>query len=93
MGAKVGDPKERGYFGTGAIPGETIADRYRVVRELGAGGMGQVVVAEHLELEKNFALKLIRPDRWDASLEARFRREARALARVSSPRVAQVTDF
>ncbi|MCC6874711.1 MAG: serine/threonine protein kinase [Sandaracinaceae bacterium] len=83
----------RRFFGPGAREGEVIAGRYRVVREIGAGGMGQVVEVEHLELEKRFALKLIRPDRWDTTLEARFRREAKALARVVSPRVAQVTDF
>lgn len=93
MGEDGAEARSRSYFGSGAAPGEVIAGRYRVVRELGAGGMGQVVEAEHVELEKSFALKLIRPDRWDATLEARFRREARALARVSTPRVAQVTDF
>ncbi|MGE0787243.1 MAG: serine/threonine-protein kinase [Sandaracinaceae bacterium] len=81
------------HFGGGVQPGHVIAGRYVVMRELGAGGMGQVVEVEHIELEKRFALKLIRPDRWDASLEARFRREAKALARVVTPRVAQVTDF
>ncbi len=85
--------KDRSFFGRGAQEGDVIADRYRVARELGAGGMGQVVEVEHVELAKRFALKLIRPDRWDETLDARFRREARALARVSSPRVAQVTDF
>ncbi|MCB9595235.1 MAG: serine/threonine protein kinase [Sandaracinaceae bacterium] len=93
MAGEPGEARERSYFGSGAKPGEVIAERYRVVREIGAGGMGQVVEVEHLDLEKRFALKLIRPDRWDESLDARFRREARALAKVSSPRVAGVTDF
>ncbi|HBQ19528.1 MAG TPA: hypothetical protein DEF51_53190, partial [Myxococcales bacterium] len=87
------DTKDRSFFGKGAREGDVLAERYRVIREIGAGGMGQVVEVEHLELEKRFALKLIRPDRWDETLEARFRREAKSLARVSSPRVAQVTDF
>ena len=87
------DMKDRSFFGKGAREGDVLAERYRVTREIGAGGMGQVVEVEHLELEKRFALKLIRPDRWDETLEARFRREAKSLARVSSPRVAQVTDF
>lgn len=87
------EKKNRSFFGQGASAGDVIAGRYRVVRELGSGGMGQVVEAEHVELAKRFALKLIRPDRWDETLDARFRREARALAAVSSPRVAQVTDF
>ncbi|MCA9606772.1 MAG: protein kinase [Myxococcales bacterium] len=93
MSSERGEARKRSYFGSGAAPGEVIAGRYRVVREIGAGGMGQVVEVEHLELEKRFALKLIRPDRWDDTLETRFRREAKALAKVSSPRVAGVTDF
>jgi len=93
MVGEASEARERGYFGSGAVPDQVIAGRYRVIREIGAGGMGQVVEVEHLELEKRFALKLIRPDRWDETLDARFRREARALAKVSSPRVAQVTDF
>ncbi|AKF10510.1 serine/threonine-protein kinase [Sandaracinus amylolyticus] len=73
--------------------GDVVAARYRVTREIGAGGMGQVLEVEHVELEKRFALKLVRPDRWDATLDARFRREARALAKVTTARVPQITDF
>lgn len=80
-------------FGPRVEPGEIIAGRYRVVRQLGEGGMGQVLEVQHIELERSFAAKLIRPDRWDDHLESRFRREVRALARIRSPRVAQVTDF
>ncbi|MBZ0115549.1 MAG: serine/threonine protein kinase, partial [Sandaracinaceae bacterium] len=75
MGEGALTEEGRRFFGPGAREGEVIAGRYRVVREIGAGGMGQVVEVEHLELEKRFALKLIRPDRWDTTLEARFRRE------------------
>ncbi|MDQ3033907.1 MAG: serine/threonine protein kinase, partial [Myxococcota bacterium] len=93
MTAERADGPEPSFFGRGVRAGDVIAARYRVVRELGAGGMGQVLEVEHVELDKRFALKLVRPDRWDEALEQRFRREARALARVTSPRVAQITDF
>src|SRR5690242_16272336 len=93
MGDNHGEAEAQSFFGAAIRPGMTVAEKYRVVRPLGAGGMGQVVEVEHVALEKRFALKLIRPDRWDGPLEARFRREAKALARVSSPRVAEVTDF
>jgi serine/threonine-protein kinase len=73
--------------------GERIAGRYVVRSELGSGGMGRVLDVEHAELGRRFALKLIRLERWDDRLVERFRREARAVARVESPRVAQVTDF
>jgi len=75
--------------GAGAI----IAGRYRLVRQIGVGGMGQVYEAEHLELGRRFALKVLRLEKWSDELVARFRREAQALARLSTPHVAQVTDF
>src|SRR5690606_26759318 len=86
MEEDLADAPDRSFFGPGLRKDEIIAGRYSVVAELGTGGMGQVVEVEHLDLEKRFALKLIRPDRWDAALDARFRREARSLARVASPR-------
>ncbi|MBX3270104.1 MAG: protein kinase [Sandaracinaceae bacterium] len=88
-----GRRRRGGKRGARVGAGSVVGDRYRVVSTLGEGGMGQVLLVEHLELPKRFALKLIRPDRWDETLEARFRREAQALARVTTPRVAQVTDF
>ncbi len=76
-----------------ATVGLTVAGRYELVRLLGEGGMGQVFEAEHLALGRRFALKVLRLERWSDELVQRFQREARALARISSPRVAQVTDF
>jgi eukaryotic-like serine/threonine-protein kinase len=65
--------------------------RYRIQRDLGAGGMGQVVLAFDPTLERNVALKLIAPAR-TRSAEARQRivAEARAMAQLSDPHVAQV---
>ncbi|MEM9189550.1 MAG: protein kinase [Myxococcota bacterium] len=78
----------------GAIqPGAVIADRYRLRRPLGEGGMGTVFEAEHLLLGRSFALKVLRLEKWSPELVQRFQREARALGRLSTPRVAQVTDF
>src|SRR5690606_9565379 len=75
------------------LEGTVVAGRYRVVRELGAGGMGTVLEVEHVDLGRPFALKVLRLGSRNDELEQRFRREARALAMVRSPRVAQVTDF
>ncbi|MCB9612506.1 MAG: serine/threonine protein kinase [Sandaracinus sp.] len=75
------------------LHGTVIGDRYRVVRELGGGGMGTVYEVEHVDLGRPFALKVLRLGARNDELEQRFRREARALAMVRSPRVAQVTDF
>ncbi|MCZ7683173.1 MAG: serine/threonine protein kinase [Sandaracinaceae bacterium] len=74
-------------------PGRTVAGRYLVRRVLGQGGMGQVLEVEHVALGRAFALKVLRLERWNDELVRRFNREARALARVTTPRVAQVTDF
>jgi serine/threonine-protein kinase len=75
------------------MPGTLVAGRYRIIAPLGEGGMGQVYEAEHVELGRRFALKVLKLEAWSDALVARFRREAQALARLSTPHVAQVTDF
>src|SRR5262249_53137187 len=59
--------------------------QYRVLRVLGAGGMGMVLEAEDTHLQRRVALKVIRPElAGDASLRQRFLREARAMAAIQS---------
>jgi serine/threonine-protein kinase len=71
-----------------------IAGRYRLVRRLGEGGMGEVWVARHLELDVDMVVKLILPSRRQCDrAERRFRREARAAAKLKSPHVAHIHDF
>lgn len=74
-------------------PGELIAGKYRVERELGAGGMGVVVLAMHVELERRVAIKFL-AESLHASPDVveRFAREARAAARLHSEHVAKVLD-
>jgi serine/threonine-protein kinase len=74
--------------------GATLAGRYRLLEQLGEGGMGSVWKAEHLLLHSHVAIKIIDPD--IAHLEfnlARFLREAKTLATLRSPHVVQVLDF
>jgi len=67
--------------------------RYRVVRQIGRGGMGAVYEAVHSDLEKRVALKVLLPSTASqAELVARFEREARAAARVRHPNVVDVSD-
>jgi serine/threonine-protein kinase len=74
-------------------PGEILAGKYRVERVLGEGGMGVVVAAFHLALEQRVAVKFLRKDMADRGDAAeRFRREARAVARIQSEHVARVLD-
>ncbi|MFO0632208.1 MAG: serine/threonine-protein kinase [Nannocystaceae bacterium] len=65
--------------------------RYRIERDLGAGGMGRLVLAFDPDLQRHVALKLVAPP-LASSAEARRRivAEARAMARLSEPHVAQV---
>jgi serine/threonine-protein kinase len=73
--------------------GDVLAGKYRVERVLGAGGMGVVLAAQHLDLEKRVAIKLMRAEMLaDAGSVARFLREARAAVRIESEHVARVLD-
>src|SRR5262249_43239477 len=73
--------------------GEILADKYRVDRVLGIGGMGVVVAATHLTIEKRVAIKFMLPAALTAPVAIeRFTREARAAVRLRSEHVAQVLD-
>lgn len=75
-------------------PGLTIADKYRLDRVLAEGGMGAIWVAEHLDLGVEVAVKLMSDDVAKSPLgRKRFRREARAAARLKSPNVTQIHDY
>lgn len=76
-------------------PGEIIpGTRYRIVTRLGAGAMGAVYLAEHVDLEKRVALKtLLAASARDPKAIERFRQEARAASKIGSPFICDVTDF
>jgi serine/threonine-protein kinase len=67
---------------------------YTLVRKLGAGGMGEVYLAEHRLLKRPCAVKLIRPDQAaDPRLLIRFEREVQATAGLTHPNAVQVFDY
>ncbi len=72
--------------------GETIADRYEIIRQLGQGGMGAVFHARHTGSGRRVALKVILKGKEDAKLRARFLREAQAAGQIESRHVAHVLD-
>jgi serine/threonine protein kinase/TolB-like protein len=75
------------------VPGNLVAGRYRIVKLLGAGGMGQVFEAEDEELHESVALKVIRAEiSGDARMLARFKREIQLARRVTHPNVCRVYD-
>ncbi|MBL9099601.1 MAG: protein kinase [Myxococcales bacterium] len=72
------------------IPGT----RYRLVRWLGEGGMGVVYEAEHIDIERHVALKVLRFDLSQQPEMAQvFRDEARAASRMGHPNVVEIFDF
>ena len=63
--------------------GDTLANRYRITELLGAGGMGQVFVAENLAIGSRVAIKVLKAELlWDASFRKRFQQEAEAIAAI-----------
>lgn len=77
----------------GIRAGEIIAEKYRVDRILGVGGMGVVVAAHHLQLEELVAIKVLLPDALaDADAVRRFEREARAAFKIKSEHVTRIID-
>jgi serine/threonine protein kinase len=75
------------------LAGEVIGDRYKLVRELGRGGMGVVWVAHSLVLGVDVALKLIRASAAGPAVSSRMAREAHAAARLGHPALVRVFDF
>src|ERR1041385_8499835 len=80
--------------GATALIGLTISDRYRIESLLGEGGMGAVYQAEHTQLRKRMAIKVLHPEMTRLpEVVARFEREAMAAAHIDHPHVVAATDF
>ncbi|MCY1012769.1 serine/threonine-protein kinase [Nannocystis pusilla] len=77
------------------LPGRRVpGTRYRLIRWLGEGGMGVVYEAEHEDIERRVALKILRPEASeDPQQAAHFRDEARAASRIGSPNIVEIFDF
>jgi len=75
------------------LVGQTIGS-YRVMRELGEGGMGCVYLAEHALIGRKAAVKVLNPDiASDPEVVSRFFTEARAVNDIRHPNIVEVTDF
>jgi eukaryotic-like serine/threonine-protein kinase len=73
--------------------GKCLDGRYRLERQLGAGGAGTVYCARHLGLDRAVAVKVLqRQHQRSVGSRKRFEREARALAQLSHPQIVAVTD-
>jgi non-specific serine/threonine protein kinase/serine/threonine-protein kinase len=84
-GVDDGDASSAGPDDTLKLPG------YRVIDQLGSGGMGQVFLAQQLEpVERQVAIKLIQKRIRNARTEVRFLVERQALAEMNHPAIAQI---
>ncbi len=73
--------------------GQVFAERFRLIRKLGEGGMGQVWLAEQTSpVRRSVALKLIKAGMYDESVVKRFQAERQSLAIMDHPAIAKVFD-
>ncbi len=80
-------------FAAGLV-GITLEGRYRLDAVLGEGGMGAVFRAQHLQMDRKVAVKLLKPHLVnDEAATQRFLREARSTLKVDSPHAVKVLDF
>jgi len=74
--------------------GSTLAGKYKILRVLGAGGMGAVYLAENLDIGRQVAIKVLHSKIGeDAATRQRFRLEARTSAVINHPGIVDVLDM
>lgn len=79
--------------GSSLLAGEIFEQRFRLVRRLGEGGMGQVWLADQLSpVRRRVALKLIKAGMYDQAVVQRFQSERQSLAMMDHPTIAKVFD-
>ncbi len=82
------------YLQAPSLIGEVLDGRYKILRKLGEGGMGEVFAAEHVHIEKRFAVKLLRPEIVsNAEAVQRFRQEARSASSIGHRNIIAIEDF
>ena len=76
------------------LAGRVLDGKFRLVTQVGAGGMASVWLATNIHVDRQVAIKLIRPDiAKDEDTLARFRNEARAAGRIGSPHICDILDL
>jgi tRNA A-37 threonylcarbamoyl transferase component Bud32 len=86
-------PSDAAPLKRGAAP-LVIDEKYRIEQLLGRGGMGAVYRARDLRLDRQVAIKVVRPELLDdQGARRRFRREAQLVARLQHPGIVSVYDF
>jgi serine/threonine-protein kinase len=73
--------------------GEVIG-KYKILDKIGSGGMGEVFLVQHLNLNVRRAIKVIKPEiLTKTGMRERFRHEAEAVARLNNPHIITVHDY
>jgi serine/threonine-protein kinase len=78
---------------TDGDPNVLVGTRYRILGTIGSGAMGTVYEAQHVDLLRRVALKVLSQDRAMITDVAAFRREAQAIANVLHPNLVMIHDF
>lgn len=75
------------------LTGRVISGRYRLIRRLGHGGSATIYEAEHVELQRRVAVKVLDPGLSDADAVARFVKEATAAASLRSEHIIDIIEW
>ena len=74
-----------------SLPTSTTISHYRILNKLGAGGMGEVYLAEDTKLDRRVAIKLLAPESTgDEQAKKRLVREAKAAAKLDHPHICSI---
>jgi len=97
-GARLSSPSEMVGVplssGQDPLIGTTLAERYKILRPIGEGGMGIVYEAMHVVIEKKVALKVLRDDfSKRTEVVERFRQEAKSASRIGHEHIVDISDF
>jgi serine/threonine-protein kinase len=94
QGAPQAVPRAGRGPSTAELEGSILADRYRIIKKLGEGGMGSVYLAEHTTINKRLAIKILSSEyTHKQDLVDRFLQEARAASMIEQENVVEITDF
>ena len=96
--AAAPEPEPRPSLSAGTshanLVGHVLAERYRLMKLIGEGGMGSVYQAEHITIGRKLAVKVLAPEYCDSpEVVARFLQEARTASMLHHEHIVDITDF